>query len=77
MHQQLWGYKAEEKMYLGGTRTKEVEEGKRVPSIYESFAACVDVSLILSFMSFSELQRATFHTKCQMTSQFYRHEMEV
>jgi hypothetical protein len=25
MHQQLWGYKVEEKLYLGVTRTKKVE----------------------------------------------------
>jgi hypothetical protein len=25
MYQQLWGYKVEEKLYLGGTRTKRVE----------------------------------------------------
>jgi hypothetical protein len=25
MYQQLWGYKVEEKLYLGGTRTKKVE----------------------------------------------------
>jgi hypothetical protein len=25
MHQQLWGYKVEEKLYLGGTRRKKVE----------------------------------------------------
>jgi hypothetical protein len=25
MHQQLWGYKVEEKIYVGGTRTKKVE----------------------------------------------------
>jgi hypothetical protein len=25
MYQQLWGFKVEEKLYLGGTRTKKVE----------------------------------------------------
>jgi hypothetical protein len=34
MHQQLWGYKVEEKLYLGGTRTKKVEYHWPIPTVF-------------------------------------------